>query len=515
MTQIIPAGMNSVKVDETVLEEEYQELELPARMLYEKILKTGKITLMAGRLNYDGKPVGAPELKRDKDGFLFPVSAVIEVFINGDRYLFELVRIRLGAGDYILTVRIYCSPENLEKAEAFLRLSTGQIVSVKKKYSNVKSVKELFNYIVKSKAEYSVESAGRASSPMLIIDSNYGLIPENLKISCTLDGKFYGFAFQREFDGYSIELKCNYQNIKEACRLLESFDIPTRKNSNKETVSPLLTPLEVGDYHWGMVGGLREVKEELRHLVEYPIKNPSLYKYLSLRPPKGVLMYGPPGTGKTTIAKILASETASIFYAISPKDINSMWYGESEKNIGRLFLQARKHVEDGQTVIIFIDEIDGFYADREKMGEVTRRTFGQLCSEIDGICGLDGVIVIAATNRYSDLDPALIRPGRIDRKIFIELPDFDARKEIFDIYLKRRPVSEDVDLEALAFTTDGFSGAEIESVCSRAGYLLIKRCAKEKGLQVTELLGRCLDDLEITMNDLHQAIDIIKKEKQG
>ncbi len=149
------------------------------------------------------------------------------------------------------------------------------------------------------------------------------------------------------------------------------------------------------------------------------------------------------------------------------------------------------------------------------MGEVTRRTFGQLCSEIDGICGLDGVIVIAATNRYSDLDPALIRPGRIDRKIFIELPDFDARKEIFDIYLKRRPVSEDVDLEALAFTTDGFSGAEIESVCSRAGYLLIKRCAKEKGLQVTELLGRCLDDLEITMNDLHQAIDIIKQEKQG
>ncbi|MEO2152549.1 MAG: AAA family ATPase, partial [Thermococcus sp.] len=216
--------------------------------------------------------------------------------------------------------------------------------------------------------------------------------------------------------------------------------------------------LEVPNVRWDDIGGLEDVKQELREAVEWPLKYPEAFQGLGITPPKGILLYGPPGTGKTLLAKAVANESEANFIAIKGPEVLSKWVGESEKNIREIFRKARQ----AAPTVIFIDEIDAIAPRRgTDVNRVTDRLINQLLTEMDGIQENSGVVVIGATNRPDIIDPALLRPGRFDRLILVPAPDEKARLEIFKVHTRRVPLAEDVDLAELAKKTEGYSGADI------------------------------------------------------
>ncbi len=225
--------------------------------------------------------------------------------------------------------------------------------------------------------------------------------------------------------------------------------------------------VEVPNVTWDDVGGLDEVKQRLREAVEWPLKYSGLFDSFRLVPPKGVLLSGPPGCGKTLIAKALATETAVNFISVKGPELLSMYVGESERGLREVFHKARQ----AAPCIIFFDEIDAMASARSTGREdsgVSGRVLSQLLTELDGIEELKGVLVLAATNRYDLLDPALLRPGRFDVHLELPQPNQTVREKVFQVHLRNRPVSQGVTAAWLAEQTTGFSGAEIEAVCRRA-----------------------------------------------
>ncbi len=240
--------------------------------------------------------------------------------------------------------------------------------------------------------------------------------------------------------------------------------------------------IEVPRVRWSDIGGLEEVKQELREAVEWPLKYPEKFKELGIRPPRGVLLYGPPGCGKTLLAKAVATESEANFIAVRGPELMSKWVGETERGIREVFRKART----AAPAVVFFDEIDALVP-RRGMGYadsgVTERAVSQLLTEMDGIAALEDVVVIGATNRPDILDPAILRPGRFDRLIYVPPPNEKARLEIFKIHTRNMPLAEDVDLERLAKMTEGYSGADIEAVCREAAMNTLRRDINAK--QVT------------------------------
>lgn len=230
--------------------------------------------------------------------------------------------------------------------------------------------------------------------------------------------------------------------------------------------------IESPNIHWSDIGGVEDVKQELKEAVEWPMTYPALFKHLSARPPRGILLYGPPGTGKTMLAKAVATESQANFISVKGPEFLSKWVGESEKAVRETFRKAKQSAP----CIVFFDEIDSIAPARGNGGgsHVTDRVVSQILSEIDGLEELHNVTVIAATNRPDLIDPALLRPGRIDRLVFVTPPDEMARYEIFSIHLANKPIDSDVDLNILAKDTDDFTGADIASVCNEATMLAIR-----------------------------------------
>ncbi len=228
---------------------------------------------------------------------------------------------------------------------------------------------------------------------------------------------------------------------------------------------------------WSDIGGLNNVKQELREAVEWPMKYKKLFKHMKVRIPKGILLYGPPGTGKTLLAKAVATESEANFISVKGPEFLSKWVGESEKAVREVFRKARQ----AAPAVIFIDEIDAVapMRGRDLSTNVTERVVSQLLTEMDGLEELHNVIVIAATNRPDMLDRALLRPGRFDRMVYVPVPDKEARKEIFNIHLRGKPLAEDVDVEKLAEKTEGYTGADIEAVCNEATMLAIREYISE------------------------------------
>ncbi len=231
--------------------------------------------------------------------------------------------------------------------------------------------------------------------------------------------------------------------------------------------------VEVPEVHWEDIGGLEDVKQQLREAVEWPLKYPEMFDKMGIRPPKGILLFGPPGTGKTLLAKAAATESGANFIAIRGPEILSKWVGESEKAVRQIFRRARQVAP----AIVFFDEIDAIAPARgyrHDTSGVTDRIVNQLLSEMDGIQPLTNVIVIGATNRPDILDPALLRPGRFDRLIYVPPPDKKARLQIFRIHTRKMPLDPDVDLERLAELTEGYTGADIEAVCREAAMIALR-----------------------------------------
>lgn len=226
--------------------------------------------------------------------------------------------------------------------------------------------------------------------------------------------------------------------------------------------------IQVPNTRWEDIGGLEAAKTQLREGVELPLQNPEAFARVGIRPARGFLLYGPPGTGKTLIAKAVAREAEANFVSIKSSDLLSKWYGESEKQIARLFARARQVAP----TVIFIDEIDSLAPQRGSgLGEpaVTERVVNTLLAEMDGLEGLEGIVVIGATNRPTLLDPALLRPGRFDEIVYIQVPEEDGRLKILQIHTDKMPLGEDVELGSIVERTRGFTGADLENLVRRAG----------------------------------------------
>jgi len=232
---------------------------------------------------------------------------------------------------------------------------------------------------------------------------------------------------------------------------------------------------------WQHVGGLKDQEREIKEVIELPLLKPELFKKVGIEPPKGILLYGPPGTGKTLLAKAVAASTKSTFIEVVGSELVQKFIGEGAKLVKEIFQIARERAPS----IIFIDEIDAIASVRIDVGtsgeREVQRTFMQLLAEIDGFEPLDNVKIIGCTNRRDILDPAIIRPGRLDRLIHVNLPNEEARLEIFKIHTRNMSLTK-VNVDRIIKATDNFSGAEIKAVATEAGYFAIR----ENRTKITE-----------------------------
>tara|TARA_Y100000310_G_scaffold65534_1_gene61015 strand:+ start:3728 stop:4873 length:1146 start_codon:yes stop_codon:yes gene_type:complete len=298
-----------------------------------------------------------------------------------------------------------------------------------------------------------------------------------------------------------------YVTISTECKKLRPGDVVLTDQKNLTIIKkiPITRKFDIESFvivekpnvSWEDIGGLDIPVREIKEVVELPLKKPEMFRKVGITPPKGILLYGTPGTGKTLLAKAVASSTNSTFIQIVASELVQKFIGEGAKLVKEIFELARKKAPS----IIFIDEIDALAAKRIEMGtsgerEVSR-TFMQLLAEIDGFNPLDNVKVIGATNRKDILDPAVIRPGRLDRLIHIPLPKIEGRLDILKIHSRNMSLSADVDLNNMAFLMEDLCGAEIKAVCTEAGYFAIRE-----------------NRTKIIKNDFLKGIDKVKQEEQ-
>ncbi|MBR9680600.1 MAG: CDC48 family AAA ATPase [Candidatus Altiarchaeota archaeon] len=247
--------------------------------------------------------------------------------------------------------------------------------------------------------------------------------------------------------------------------------------------------VQIPNVRWDDVGGLDEAKKRLMEGVEWPLKFPKMYDSLGIEPPKGVLVYGPPGTGKTMIAKAVANEANANFIAIKGPELLSKWVGESERAIRKIFKKARQMAPS----IIFFDEIDSIAVKRgTDSSKSSDRVLNQLLTELDGIENLRGVVVLAATNRPDLLDSALLRPGRFDNLIYLNLPDVETREKILKVHTSKTPLSDDVDFTYVAKKTEKFTGADLFGL-SREAIMIAVRAGVKKSVEAKNLVGSYIE----------------------
>ena len=300
------------------------------------------------------------------------------------------------------------------------------------------------------------------------------------------------------FVGADLEILTKEAAIRSLRRILPEIDIdqyplsPDILNkiiiTNSDFYSALkdVTPSAIREFQiqkpntkWEDIGGLEKIKQEIEEITEWPLKYPELYDFADIKPSKGILFYGPPGTGKTLIAKAVASNSKLNFISIKGPELLSKWVGESEYAIREIFRKAKQV----SPCIVFFDEVDAIFKKRSfeiSESNVNERMVSQMLTELDGLEPLEGVIVIGATNRVDVIDEALLRPGRLDKVIEIPLPDTYSRKQIIQIYLRKKPVDDDSFLvDKLLKLTTGFSGAEIEGLINSASILALRDFLKD------------------------------------
>ena len=296
-------------------------------------------------------------------------------------------------------------------------------------------------------------------------------------------------------------------NISSECEKLKSGELVLVEQKNLTIIKKIpitrrfniekFVIVEKPTISWKDIGGLSQQVNEIKEVVELPLKKPELFRKIGITPPKGILLYGEPGTGKTLLAKAVASSTNSTFIEVVGSELVQKFIGEGAKLVKEIFEFARRKAP----AIVFIDEIDALAAKRIEVGtsgeREVNRTFMQLLAEVDGFKSLGNVKIIGATNRKDILDPAIIRPGRLDRLIHVPIPSKEARLDIFKIHTKSMPMDRTVSSEAIAERMENFSGAEIKAVCTEAGYFAIRQ-----------------DREHVTREDFLKAIDKVRREEK-
>jgi len=296
---------------------------------------------------------------------------------------------------------------------------------------------------------------------------------------------------------------------------LETDEIPfetlNKINVNKDDFSIALREMQPSTMrevliekprvHWDDIGALAEAKQELKEAVEWPLKYGKVFEHMNAKPPKGILLYGPPGTGKTMLAKAVATESEANFIAVNGPEFLNKWVGESEKAVRETFRKARQ----AAPCVIFMDEIDSIAPERGTGDDskVTERVISQMLTEMDGLQALNGVVIIAATNRPDIIDPALLRPGRFDKSILIGPPDKESRRSIFGIHTKDKPLDGDVDLEKLADMTEGCTGADISAICNEAVMTAVRELVAGGKVPTDDELKEC----KVKMDYFVKALD--------
>ena len=345
-------------------------------------------------------------------------------------------------------------------------------------------------------------------------------LPQNLRISGNIGGHLrdklagqpvtqgqnvrvpFGFGFMSS-SNQPLPLKIAATDPDGTVVVTDSTEVSVSQTPAEEIASGGDAGDDTPSVTYEDIGGLDGELEQVREMIELPMRHPELFQRLGIEPPKGVLLHGPPGTGKTLIAKAVANEIDASFHTISGPEIMSKYYGESEEQLREIFEEA----EEAAPAIVFVDEIDSIAPKRgEAGGDVERRVVAQLLSLMDGLDERGEVVVIGATNRVDAIDPALRRGGRFDREIEIGVPDREGRKEILQVHTRNMPLTDGVDLDAYADNTHGFVGADIASLAKEAAMNALRRIRPELDLEADEVDAEVLESLSVTESDFKQAI---------
>ena len=287
-------------------------------------------------------------------------------------------------------------------------------------------------------------------------------------------------ALRRYLPKIDLEAEEIPQDVLEKLEVYNSDFLEALKEIQPSAVREVF--IEVPDVKWSDIGGLDTAKQELKEVVEWPLKNPESFRRLGITPPKGVLVFGPPGCGKTLLARAVATESEANFISVKGPELISKWVGESEKAIREVFRKART----AAPAIIFFDEIDALAPTRGAGGDGpgavhNQRVISQLLTEMDGLESMKDIVVIAATNRPELIDKALLRTGRFDRFVYVDAPDAASRKAIFEIYTVEMPIVDEVKvkIDKLVEMTEHYTGGDIEAICREAGMRAMRKTQKE------------------------------------
>ncbi len=361
------------------------------------------------------------------------------------------------------------------------------IDSVIYSYTSASSLVEEENKVLKETVQKLKEELDRMKQPPLMVCEVIDIIKDAAVIRIPNGNQFY-VTYDK-----SLKLKgggnvlCDQKNLN----IVKKIDTTSKFSVEKFVI------VERPEIGWDMIGGLDEQENEIKEVIELPLKKPELFKKVGITPPKGILLYGSPGTGKTLLAKAVAHSTNSTFIEIVGSELVQKFIGEGAKLVKEIFELARKKAPS----IVFIDEIDSLAAKRMEIGtsgeREANRTFMQLLAEIDGFKSLDNVKIIGATNRKDILDPAIVRPGRLDRLIHVPTPNKEGRNEIFNIHSKNMSFSKEINMDLMLEKMENFSGAEIKAVCTEAGYFAIRE-----------------NRTQIKQKDISDAIIKVKKEEK-
>ena len=344
------------------------------------------------------------------------------------------------------------------------------------------------NMILKQTVSQLRTELDRYRSPALMVAEVVDIVGENAIIRVPNGNKFYvdvSMSLKDLAPGDSILVEQKNLTIVDKVKTLRKIEAEQFVIIEKPTVT------------WADIGGLDSQIQEVKEVIELPLKKPELFEKVGITPPKGVLLYGPPGTGKTILAKAVAASTNSTFIEIVASELVQKFIGEGAKLVKDIFKMAK----DKSPAIIFIDEIDALAAKRIELGtsgeREVQRTFMQFLAEVDGFKSLGNVKIIGCTNRKDILDPAVIRPGRLDRLIEVPAPNKEGLEQIFKIHTKRMTLDKKLNMTRLLKLMEGFSGAEVKAAVTEAGYFAIRS-----------------DRMKISQADLEEAIIKVKRAEE-